>query len=462
MSEKHPSSATEHFNKLIEFRQEAYGLLGNGRDALFELSDAVLQLRQVQSFVELSCAPAFRRKWSSAYEALQDGRPNRAGLLQLYLKQWEPQERLVVVGDHTAWSRVWAETLAERSYQHEPAVIPGQRPVTIGHGYSTLAIIPKAHRSWALPVLHERITNQKPIDTAARQLRQVCQKLAVRPLSLWDSEYGCAVFLLATDDVPADKLMRLRGNLCLEGPTKPRKPKGATPKHGIKFKFKDPSTWWPPDQTVAYTDPEFGPLTVRVWRGLRFGKALDCRMIVAQVERQQASGTRRQPRLLWFGWVGEEPPDQWWRLYTERYPIEHWYRFAKGRLHWTLPRLGTPQQAERWSDLMPFLTWELWLARTIVQDSPLPWQKSQDQLSPGRVCQSLPNILAVIGTPTRVCKSRGKSPGWTPGRPRTHRTHQALIRSEAWKTTRARKQALPPGQKAKRGRPKQSHSPPDA
>jgi hypothetical protein len=459
MSEKHNSSAREHFNKLIQFRQAGYGLLGPARDALFELSDAVIQMPHLQSFVELSCAPVFRRKWSSTYEGLQDGRPDRKGFLQLYLRQYAPEQRLVLAGDHTAWSRLWAETLAERSYQHAPSAIPGQRPVTIGQGYSTLAIIPEAHRSWALPLLHERIPNQKPIEMAAQQLGQVCQNLCVRPLSLWDSEYGTAVFLRATAEVPADKLVRLRGNLCLEGPTKPRKPKGSPPKHGIKFNFKNPTTWWQPDQVVEYTDPEFGPLTVRVWKGLRFGKALDCRMLVAQVERHQASGTRRQPRLLWFAWVGEEPPEQWWRLYTHRYPIEHWYRFAKGRLHWTLPRLATPQQSERWSDLMPFLTWELWLARNIVADCPLPWQTSQADLSPGRVCRGMQNILVAIGTPARMCKPRGKSPGWTPGRPRTPRPRPELIRSEAWKTFRARKQALPPGQKAKRGRPKKSRTP---
>src|SRR5512142_1959995 len=98
MSRKHSSSATEHFNKLIQFRQAAYSLLGNARDALFELTDAVIQLPHVQSFVELSCAPAFRRKWSSAYEALQDGRPDRAGLLGLYLEQMDCEKRCILAG----------------------------------------------------------------------------------------------------------------------------------------------------------------------------------------------------------------------------------------------------------------------------------------------------------------------------------------------------------------------------
>ena len=456
MSHKHSSSATEHFNKLIRFRQAAYGLLGNARDALFELTDAVIQLRHVQSFAELSCAPAFRRKWPSAYEALQDGRPERSRLLQLYLQQLAPQARLLLAGDHTVWPRLWADTLAGRSYQHQSTPVPGRRPVTIGQGYATLAVIPDTHGSWALPLLHERIPNQKPVEQAAQQLRQVCQHLTVRPLSLWDAEYGCAAFLRATADVKADKLIRLRTNLCLEGPTKPYKGRGAYPKHGIKFNFKDPATWWEPDQVLEYEDAEFGPLIVRIWPRLRFSQALDCRMIVAQVERPQASGSRRKPKLLWLAWVGEAPPEQWWSVYARRYPIDHWYRFAKGRLHWTRPRLSTPEQGERWSDLMPLITWELWLARPGVQDRPLPWQKPQAQLAPGRVCQGLQNILVAIGTPTRVCKSRGKSPGWPKGRPRTPRERFALIRSEKWKTICQRRKSVPPGQKAKRGRPKQS------
>lgn len=454
MSRKHNSSATEHFNKLIEFRQAAYGQLGNACDAMFELTDAVIQMRQVQSFAELSCAPAFRRKWSSAYEAMQDGRPDRDGLLQLYLQQIPLQQRLILAGDHTAWTQVWAQTLAGRSYQHQSTAIPGRRPVTIGHGYSTLAIIPEPQSSWALPLLHKRILTQKPSETGAEQLRQVCKVLPVRPLSIWDAEYGCAAFLLATVNIQADLLLRLRTNLCLEGPTKPRRSKrGTTPKHGIKFNFKDPATWWEPDQVVEYVDPDFGPQIVRIWKGLRFKKALDRQMTVALVERPQAAGTRRKPKLIWFGWLGEAPPEQWWRQYRQRYPIDHWYRFAKGRLHWILPHFSTPQQGERWSDLMALITWELWLAREVVADRPLPWQKPQTQLTPGRVCQGMQNILVRIGTPARACKSRGKSPGWPTGRLRTPRPRYELIRSEHWKIKRARKRAIEAGQPAKRGRP---------
>jgi hypothetical protein len=187
---------------------------------------------------------------------------------------------------------------------------------------------------------------------------------------------------------------------------------------------------------------------------LRFRKALDCKMTIARVERQQAPGTRRQPRVLWFAWVGEPPPPRWWLQYARRYPIDHWYRFAKGRLHWTLPQFATPQQCDRWSDLMPFLTWELWLARPVVQDCPLPWQKPQDRLSPGRVCQGMQNLLVTIGTPTRMCKSRGKAPGWPTGKPRARREWHDLLISAQWERIRAWEQKRKALKVVKRGRPK--------
>ncbi|WP_442935820.1 hypothetical protein [Nostoc sp.] len=46
------------------------------------------------------------------------------------------------------------------------------------------------------------------------------------------------------------------------------------------------------------------------------------------------------------------------------------------------------------------MTWELWLARDIVADNPLPWQKSMDKLTAGRVAQAIGGVFAVIGTPT--------------------------------------------------------------
>lgn len=122
-------------------------------------------------------------------------------------------------------------------------------------------------------------------------------------------------------------------------------------------------------------------------------------------------------------WVGEQflPLAQVWREYLRRFGVDHWYRFVKQRLHWTLPNLSTPEQCERWSDLMPLMTWQLWLASDLVEDCRLPWQSKLKNLTPGRVAQSMFSLLVEIGSPTTAPKTRGKSPGWKKGQKRLSR-----------------------------------------
>jgi len=86
---------------------------------------------------------------------------------------------------------------------------------------------------------------------------------------------------------------------------------------------------------------------------------------------------------------------------------------------------------------MPIMTWELWLARDIVADNPLPWQKSIDKLTPGRVAQAIGGILAAIGTPARAPKPRGKSPGWISEQPRSRRIRYPIVKKN---TTKPRKE----------------------
>lgn len=380
-----PFTATnEQLARLIAFRQAAYRCLGNARDALFELGDAVLVTPAANSFVELSCAPVFRRRWSSLYEALQDGRPDRPALLRLYAEQMKTSQRPILAGDHTAWPRVTAYTLPERTIEHQPTKVPGNRPITVGMGFSTLVWVPERQGSWALPLLHERIAStETAIEKASDQLRRVCQVLPQRSISLWDAEYGCASFILKTADIPADKIVRLRPNLCLWGPPPPYRGRYRPPEHGAKFKLNDPTTWGPPAETLTVTDPQLGEVELSLWHNLHFRKAKAHPMTVVRVHRPQARATRRDPKDLWIAWIGQEPLPlaTGWSWYLRRFAVDHWYRFSKQSLYWTLPQLATPDQAQRWSDLVTVITWQLWLAREIVADNPRPWQNPNPSLA---------------------------------------------------------------------------------
>jgi len=106
------ATADPQFTKLHAFRRAAYACLGNGRAALFDLTDALLVTPAVNSLAELACAPVFRRRLASLYEALQDGRPDREALLRLYVQQLPTGGRLLLAGDHTTWPRLAAPTFA--------------------------------------------------------------------------------------------------------------------------------------------------------------------------------------------------------------------------------------------------------------------------------------------------------------------------------------------------------------
>ncbi|MEO6723922.1 MAG: NF041680 family putative transposase [Blastocatellia bacterium] len=455
---KNKNTTQSQLSKLAAFRQSVYGCLTRARDALFELIDAVLTSPGIASFPELSCAPCFRRQWPSVYEALQDGKLNSPDLLKLEIKHLPPCGRPLLVGDHTAWRRVQARTLKDRSFVHQPTPIKGQKPISIGYRFSTLGVVPEASGSWFLPLLHERIESEAtPSAKLAGQLKQVCPLLAEqmpeRPLGLFDSEFGSAEFLNQTAGIDCDLLFRVKPNRKLRRAPGAYQGRGRRPVHGAVFRLSDTKTWHRPDEQWECEDEKLGPVKIKRWDNLHFEDAPQRPITLLRVERPSARGSRRDPRVVWLGYCGQQKlpaQDATWRQYLSRYVIEHWYRFIKQSLNWTLPQLSTPEQSQLWSSLLLIASWQLWLARTVAQDNPRPWQKPQppEKMTPGRVQLGMNGVLAGIGTPAEAPKARGKSPGWPVGRIRTKRTRYAVIKKQSQQATQAKKDALTSGSRA--------------
>ena len=428
------------FEKLQEFRNSIYESLGKAKDTVFELMDAVLTSPSTNSFVSLSMSPLFRRKWPSIYAALQDSRFPQAQLMKLMVKEIEQEEQPLLSGDHSPWLRPDAETLKDRGFQHGKGGSIG-----IGQSYSTLAWVPEGSGSWALPLKHERITSfETPVRRAAFQLKQVTRQLGVRPLATYDRGYGNASFVKQTADIEADLLLRLASNRCVWGEPPEYSGRGAPCKHGHKFKFNAPETWTEPTTTIEVSDPKIGRLQVMLWSDFHFRGASERPMQILRVEVIEPIGRNRKFKPLWLAWLGNTMPplNSLWLKYLRRFAIEHWYRFAKQRLHWTLPQLSSTHAAERWSALMPLMTWQLWFARLECADSPLPWQSAQDSLAPGRVAQAFALIIAAIGTPALPPKLRGKSPGRPKGT-RTPRIRYPIVKKHASKPKKSDKPPEP-------------------
>jgi len=62
---------------------------------------------------------------------------------------------------------------------------------------------------------------------------------------------------------------------------------------------------------------------------------------------------------------------------TERPCVEPSIRWRKEQLHWTLPRFQDAETWDRWSMVVSLAQWMVYLARPLVGDHPLPWQKGQ-------------------------------------------------------------------------------------
>ncbi|MGB3639907.1 MAG: hypothetical protein WBA39_20380 [Rivularia sp. (in: cyanobacteria)] len=73
--------------------------------------------------------------------------------MKLYIKQIPTEGRIILAGDYTAWARPNAATLKDRTMEHHSnGRISGNKPITSGQGYSSIAWIPEKSGSWALPL----------------------------------------------------------------------------------------------------------------------------------------------------------------------------------------------------------------------------------------------------------------------------------------------------------------------
>jgi hypothetical protein len=98
--------------------------------------------------------------------------------------------------------------------------------------------------------------------------------------------------------------------------------------------------------------------------------------------------------------------------------IEHTFRFVKQILDWTTPRVRLPEQADRWTWLVALAYTELRLAKLVVSDRRLPWERPlpPTQLTPYRGRRAFSALLPTLGTPARPPQPCGRSPGRPRGR----------------------------------------------
>jgi hypothetical protein len=250
---------------------------------------------------------------------------------------------------------------------------------------------------------------------------------------VFDAGYDPVQLTVDLAEVPVAVLVRLRSDRCFYHDPPPRPPgtTGRPRRHGAKLVLADPATWPAPTMTHVTHDDQYGTVTVQAWAGLhpklaRRGRWADFAvppivrgtLVCVQVERIPAR--TRPPKVLWLWWAGAGTfaLDLVWRAYTRRFDCEHMLRFCKQTLGWTTPRPRHPAQADRWTWLVVAAYTQLRLARGVVADQRLPWERPRPpgRLSPLRVRRGVPRLLCALGSPAGAPKPCGRSPGRPKGR----------------------------------------------
>ena len=436
------ATTKENVNKLIEFRQAVYE---NGftarRDAVFNLVDARLAQGPVSSFAMLSQAEQFERKWPSLYAAVEDGQLDEAWLRQFLAQQVPDQGVCCFALDGTPWPRPRARTLADRQYVFQASSDVNGGTVTIGYPYSSLDWVVAPHTSWALPIDERRVASSQTAQAeGVEQIKALAQARAtfVEALDIvaCDGKYGNAGFLRLVRDLRCGITARLRADRVLYRPAPAHDPhqKGRPRVHGTRFAFKEAETWGEPDEVIALEEPRWGQVRLERWKDLHEKKGVD---VPYEVVRTSVHLEREKPpAALWLAWLAPKSipagmtitAEIIWRAYDSRWPIEPGLHFRKETLGWTLPRFQSKEAGDCWTWLTALTTWMIFLARPIVQDTPLPWQKPQQQMTPQRVQQSIRPIFARIGTPARPPKPRGMPPGWPSGKSRAPKTRFPVVK----------------------------------
>ena len=411
---------------LSQFRQAVYRSLGRRKDTLFELAEAAVVSSGPANLVHLSLAPVFRRRWSSASDALAEGQVRPAqcrALLHAHLADPPAPGRPVWAGDATTWPRPAAKASPARTWGHRSTAGLPQDGVVPAWEYEWLVDVPAPGSSWVRPldVRRRGPRSGTPTEVAVRMLRAALARRpvgAARPVAAYDSSYDPVTFARA--GLAADVLVRLRTNRKFFRRPGPYAGRGRRPVHGPAFKLADPATHGTPDRTATGDDPVHGRVRVDAWEHLHVQAAADVPLTVVRVQVERLPRHATTPKPLWLAWVGGALPADLlalWGWYALRFTCEQGFRFLKHELGWTAVRPAGPRAADRWSWLLALGLWELWLARPRVADQRLPWERPlpPERLTPARVRRACGPLFLRLGTPARPVRARGKAPGPRPG-----------------------------------------------
>lgn len=467
---------TQEILQLEQFRRQVYYSFDQRADATMDLMDALASNTMARSVVELSLSPSFRREYSSVYDAIdhffEASDPEQAAAERRHREQElmrliapklpRPAERKFWLfgQDATSIPRSFAYTLPDRGFVYQPNPIGGNKPVTIGHQYLTTAFLPEkavTDPAWIVPLLVRRITTlETETEVAAEQMVTLMtdetlpfhKDLCVQVL---DSRYSVPKFLSPVARYGnLVTIARLRSNRVLYRPAQPvpeeERGRGHPTWYGERFALLEPPTWGQPDRVkqTPHTSRRGRTYTVHMeaWDPLLMSGKRGYPMhqhpfTLVRIRMLDAQGQPAFKRTMWLIVVGQHRQQlsllEVYQAYMQRYDLEHFFRFGKQRLLLASYQTTDAEHEENWGQLAQLAYVQLWLARTLADTLPRPWERylptrPSGVASPTTTQRDFGRIIRQIGTPAAAPKRRGNSPGRAKGTRLEPRKRQPVVK----------------------------------
>ncbi len=455
-------------HNLTQFRQQVYQNFNKRADTLMDLLDALSSNQHARHVVELSLEPAFRRHYTALFQAIGGYRPQAGALAHLAAKYLPvPKKRAFwLMGvDVTSQPREYASTLKDRTFVYKPGALKDNKPVTIGHQYSTVALLPEKEANspvpWVVPLSCERVPSDKrKFEVGKEQINALLSDPQMPfhsqlVVEVADSDYARPSYLAAHRKHPnLVTIVRSRSNRVFyrQNERSAAKTGGAPGHYGAAFRLQDSATWHTPDDTLElpFVSRRGKHYTVRIqaWHNMLMrGKNKPHRLRMHQypftlvrIVLLDENGQSAFKRPLWLLIFGERRHElslqDIYEAYAQRSDLEHFFRFGKQRL--LLDKFQTPktEHEEHWWLLVHLAYLQLWVARHAAVATPRPWEKylphyKQGKATPSSVQRDFKRLLRTFGTPARPPKPRGKSPGRAKGTRLSPRKRHKVLKKGA-------------------------------
>ena len=189
-------------DQLKGFRNRIYNSFRYRADALFNLIDSLAGNTHAQSPVELSLSELFPRAYSSIHDAVvhffkptkkeksreerAKSRRDRLLILSDFLPPPNQRPFWLLATDVTPAPRPFSRTLEDRGAVHSPNAVFGNKPVTIGHQFSVIAVLPEKKQQTILGFFHSALNesqltahHSRPDFNNSRRLSQIKNFLSV-------------------------------------------------------------------------------------------------------------------------------------------------------------------------------------------------------------------------------------------------------------------------------------------